>query len=332
MGVSRVAVDPRKLQSIAVINGLVDANQPGCSAAVEIDGSIVWAAARGLANLATGEKITTQTRFDIASISKQFTATAILQLEREGKLSLNDTIAQYVPGLPAWGKTITLSALMHHTSRIPDFWVPLSHVGIGFSSPASQADVVAAIRRLPRLDPGSGYEYSNSNYVLLAEVVRVVSGMALPDYLNEHIFTPLKLDMVLDPVLTAPDVALSYDDNNKLVVAGWDVFGPTGIHTTSSELAIWGDQYRQSTIVLADFATDAADANDPAEPRVYGAGIGILADGSLRSDGRWGGTTSTLQISADRHTSIVVMCAGHLAPRFPLADQLWSVWIGPQGD
>ena len=80
-----------------------------------------------------GIPVTTDTRFDIASVSKQFTATAILMLQREGKLSLADPIANYVDGLPDWGASVTLDQLMHQTSRIPDYWVELDDIDIGFA-------------------------------------------------------------------------------------------------------------------------------------------------------------------------------------------------------
>jgi CubicO group peptidase (beta-lactamase class C family) len=110
-----------------------------------------------------GVPVTTTTRFDMASISKQFTATAILMLQREGSLGLGDPISAYVDALPAWGSSVTLEQLMHQTSRIPDYWVELDEAGIGFSDPADQATTVAAIRRETALEPGEGFLYSNSN-------------------------------------------------------------------------------------------------------------------------------------------------------------------------
>ncbi len=174
---------------------LVPATSPGCSAAFAEEGTVVWAGAAGLADLEQGTPLTIETRFDIASVAKQFTATAILMLQRDGLLSVSDPIGNYVDDLPDWGETVTLDQLIHHTSRIEDFWVELDDEDIGFTDPADQATTVAAIARETELNTeGTGYFYSNSNYVLLAEVVQRVSGQPLPDFLATRVFGPLGLD------------------------------------------------------------------------------------------------------------------------------------------
>jgi len=317
-----------KAKSDEAVTTLVNAAQPGCSAAVARHGRVVWAGAGGLADLATKTPDTTSTRFDMASVSKQFTATAILMLQRQGKVKLSDPIAKYVDGLPAWGATITLDQLMHHTSHIPDYWVELAKVGIGFTQAADQQTTVNAIRREKKLSPGTGYEYSNSNYVLLAEVVGRVSGTPLPTYLADHIFTPLGLKMVVAPAIKAPDVALSYDDNVRLQQPGWTAYGYSGIITTPSELARWGDQYRAGDIIQDDFAVGAVDEG---KGEKYAAGMDIQVNGGLNHTGRIGGYVTDFTISRDRETVIAVMCNGHTSPRWGLTDALWRIWDPSSG-
>lgn len=304
---------------------LVPATKPGCTAAVARKGVVLWAGAGGLADLAHKTPVTVDTRYDIASVAKQFTATAILMLQREGGLTLGDPISKYVSGLPAWGSTVTLTQLMHHTSRVPDYWVELDEIGIGFSDPADQAATVDAIRRATTLEPGSGFLYSNSNYVLLAEVVKKVSGMPLPEFLTTRIFEPLGLDMVLAPTLHADDIALSYDDDDNLQEAGWTSYGHTGIITTASELARWGDQYRAGDIIQDDFMDGVVYE---ADGEYYAAGMDVEVDGDINHTGRMGGFVSDFTVSADREWTVAVMCNGHLAKRFPLAAALWKIW-GP---
>lgn len=302
---------------------LVNYTQPGCSAAVAKDGTVAWAGAAGLADLAAGTPITTETRFDLASVSKQFTATAILMLQREGLLSVGDPIGNYVEDLPDWGETVTLDQLIHHTSRIPDFWVELDDEGIGFSDPADQQTTVEAIARETELEPGTGYFYSNSNYVLLAEVISKVSGLAFPDFMAQRIFEPLGLDMVIAPTLQGPDIALSYADNMGLQPHAWTAYGHVGIITTPSELARWGDQYREGDIVEDDFAVGAVDEG---AGELYAAGIDIEVDGDLNHTGSWGGHVSDFTVSEDRETTIAVVCNGHAGDRFGIADALWAIW------
>jgi CubicO group peptidase (beta-lactamase class C family) len=323
------ALADRAARSDAAVEDLVPASRPSCSAAVGRKGVVLWAGAGGQANLSKDIPATTATRYDIAAVSKQFTATAILMLQREGELKVSDPVSKYVSGLPPWGATVTLDELMHHTSRIPDYWVELDGIGIGFSDPANQTVTLDAIRRETRLEPGSGFLYSNSNYVLLAEVVRKASGQRLPQFLDAHIFTPLDLDMELAPAVRAPDIALSYDDDLHLQQAGWTSYGHTGIVTTPSELVRWGDQYRglldgvDSEFIQDDFADGAVE---DADGDLYAAGMGIEEDGALNHTGRMGGFVTDFTVSADRLTVIAVMCNGHLSKRFELASALWEIW------
>ncbi len=314
----------RAALSEELLADLVPATQPGCSAAVAATGEIIWAGAAGLADLENRAPLTTETRFDIASVAKQFTATAILMLAREGKLALTDTVGAYVDDLPDWADVVTLDQLIHHTSRIPDFWVELDVAGIGFTDPADQATTVAAIARETELDSdGVGYLYSNANYVLLAEVVARVSGQALPDFLAERVFAPLGLDMVVAPTLSGPDIARPYGDTLALEEGAWTAYGHIGIITTPSELARWGDQYRTGDIVQDDFAVGAVDEG---LGELYAAGIDIETDGDLNHTGRWGGYVSEFTVSSDRDLTITVMCNGHASDRWGVTDGLWAIW------
>jgi CubicO group peptidase (beta-lactamase class C family) len=321
------STDKRSLQSDAAVLDWINPKRPGCSAAVGIRGEVVWAGATGIANRTTDAPVTTETRFDMASVSKQFTATAILMLQREGALKLADPVGRYVDGLPAWGSSVTLGQLMHHTSRVPDYWTVLDRDGIGFSDAADHERILNAIRRLTTLESEGGYSYSNSNYVLLAEVVAQVSGQRLPKFLAERIFTPLGLDMELTPGLVADDVALSYDAEGGFQPPGWTAYGAIGIITTPSELVRWGDQYRAGDIIQDDFAVGAVDEGTG---EYYGAGIDIEADDRLNHNGRFGGYISTFTVSADRETTVVVMCNGHSAKRLELAEALWAIWVEPE--
>jgi CubicO group peptidase (beta-lactamase class C family) len=137
-----------------------------------------------MADLRTGTRITPDTVFDIGSISKQFTATAVLLLAGAGTLSLDDPLAKHLGGLPAWSHRVTLAQLMHHTSGIPDYQQRLLDEGHPVSEPTTQQQALqtlAAVRRLA-FSPGSAWEYSNSNYLLLADSVaaRPLGGQ-LPD-------------------------------------------------------------------------------------------------------------------------------------------------------
>lgn len=321
-----LAVEKKVALSDEALESLTSVDLPGCSAAVAVEGELVWAAARGLADLTTGVPLTTSTRFDIASVSKQFTATALLLLQGDGLLSLTDPVSRYVEGLPGWADEVTLEALLHHTARIPDYWVELDRVGIGFADAADQSTTVAAIARESEREPGDGYFYSNSHYVLLASVIERVSGQSLPDFLAARVFGPLDLAMAVAPTARAADVAMSYEIDLQPLVSGLTAYGHTGIITTPSELARWGDQYRTSEIVPDDLAAGAVPDGDGAR---YGPGIFLNDDGTLSHSGRWGGYLSNFRVSVDRETVMAVACNGRGADRAGLAEALWQIWTNP---
>lgn len=150
-------------------------------------------AAYGSADLGHGVANTTQTRFQIGSISKTFTAAAILLLVERGFLELDDPVAKFLPGFPN-GEAITIHHLLSHTSGLPRFVFQPDYVDRS-KRHHTAADLVAWASQLPpRAVPGEGAAYSNANYAILAAVVEQVSGVNYPAFLEAEIFGPLDLD------------------------------------------------------------------------------------------------------------------------------------------
>ncbi len=312
-------------------------DQPGCSAAVAIDGQVVWAGARGMANLEQKTPLTTDTRFDIASVSKQFTATAILLLSFDGALTLQDPVSRYVPGLPAWGDQVTLDQLIHHTSGIPDYVQHFTTSGISFDTPTTQQDAIRVIAGMTELDatPGEVFEYSNSNYVLLAEVAAAASGIPLPDLLKQRVFDPLGLTMVLVPALQAPDVATGYWTINGVLtpeVVRWVQLGDGSIYTTPSELVRWADNYRTGRLggpqLQAAVTANPVPEGTKAQPNPmhYGAGIDITPEGAFGHLGGWAGFSSFMTTSTDHHTTIAASCNSDNALGTTGPGALQTIW------
>ena len=183
---------------------------------------------------------------------------------------------------------------MHHTSHIPDYWVELAKVGIGFTQAADQQTTLNAIRREKKLSPGTSYEYCNWCPVLLAAVVERVSGTTLPTYLADH-FSALGLKMVVAPAIKAPDVALSYDDNVQVQQPGWTAYGYSSIIATHRRNWPSGaTEYRAGDIIQADFAVGAVDEGAGEK---YAAGMDIQVHGGLNHTGRIGGYVTDFTIS-----------------------------------
>jgi CubicO group peptidase (beta-lactamase class C family) len=325
--------------SQAVLDGAIKTGEPGCSAAVGVDGKVAWTGVRGVANLATGAAISTDTVFDIASVSKQFTATATLLLVETGKLTLSDPVSQYVPDLPAWAARVTIVEMMHHTSGIPDYVGLLQDQGYQYSDRTTETDALQALAGATELtfNPGTRYEYSNSNYLLLGEVVHRVSGQPLPDFLSTQIFQPLGLTMVLDPVGRIPAKALSYTKSGKrnqgeyqVADSPWEQVGDGGIQTTPTQLVRWGDNYRTGKVggqTLLDAQLAGAVETEPGGGDRYGAGIIALANGTLDHDGAWAGFLTAFRVSSDRRSTLAISCNVDKQDPEAMADSLERIWM-----
>jgi D-alanyl-D-alanine carboxypeptidase len=170
---------------------------PSASVAVVQDGKIAYLQAYGAAKLDPHTPATPQMRYNIGSISKQFTAAAILLLAEEGKLSLDDPVSKYIPGLTS-GDQITIRQLLSHTSGYQDYW-PQDYVPPLMMKPISTQGIMDRWAKIP-LDfpPGTKWQYSNTNYVIAGVIAEKVSGVPLLQFLGQRIFTPLNMTSVAD--------------------------------------------------------------------------------------------------------------------------------------
>ncbi|MGC9292949.1 MAG: serine hydrolase domain-containing protein [Acidobacteriaceae bacterium] len=168
---------------------------PSASVGIVQDGHIAYLKAYGHARLAPDVDATPTMRYSIGSISKQFTAAAILLLEQQGKLSLDDTVSRWFPNLTD-ANQVTLRELLSHTSGYQDYW-PEDYVMPPMLLPTTADAIMAKWGEKP-LDfpPGTQWQYSNTNFVIAGKIVESVSGEPLMQFLQEHIFTPLQMSSV----------------------------------------------------------------------------------------------------------------------------------------
>jgi CubicO group peptidase (beta-lactamase class C family) len=221
---------------------------PGGVVAVIRDGEVVHRTAFGMADLERGVAVTPDSVFEIGSISKQFTAMCILLLELDGKLALDDDVREYVPELPAYERPITLRHLLHHTSGIRDIETLIPLAGLPWFNYSSRRELLELITRQRGLNfpPGRQYLYSNSGYLLLAEIVERVSGESLRDFAETRIFGPLGMNDTEfwdHPSQIVEDRAIAYSEtgegswSNELWYLPFD--GPAGVYTSVGDLARW---------------------------------------------------------------------------------------------
>jgi CubicO group peptidase (beta-lactamase class C family) len=171
-----------------------DARQPGvpgCAVGIVRSGEFVYKQAYGLADLERHVPLTTRSRFNIASDAKQFTAAVVAQLARTGRLSLDDSVRKHVPELPAYYDAVTIRDLIHHTSGIRDYPTLLAMAGQPEVASEFQFLRLMGRQRALNFTPGTQFLYSNSGYVMLAVVVRRVTGKSLRQYADEVLFEPL---------------------------------------------------------------------------------------------------------------------------------------------
>jgi CubicO group peptidase (beta-lactamase class C family) len=174
----------------ALLSGLIQTNDPGLAILVAQDGKILFEKGHGLAGLEHRVPITPQTIFRIGSITKQFTAAAILKLQEEGKLSVEDKLSKYIPGFPR-GDEVTLRQLLTHTSGLGDY-LHDSNIQSRVTNATTTEVIIKEIEKHPYdLAPGTKWHYSNSGYVLLGYIVEKVSGQSYGDFLRENFFQPL---------------------------------------------------------------------------------------------------------------------------------------------
>ncbi len=166
-------------------------NETGATALVSRHGKIIYKKAFGMANIELNVPMQTNNVFRIGSITKQFTAIAILQLMEQGKLNLRDEITRFIPDYPVQGETITIENLLTHTSGIRDF-TSIKDTVQRSKRDFTPAQMISYFQNQPmRFKPGTRYEYSNSNYFLLGYIIEKIAGKTYQQYLEANFFQPL---------------------------------------------------------------------------------------------------------------------------------------------
>src|SRR6185369_16005719 len=183
-----------KIDKLAA-EALAETGVPSASIAVVKDGKIVYLNAYGSARLEPKTPATSAMRYSIGSISKQFTAVAMLLLQEQGKLSLDDKVGKFVPDLTR-ANEVTIRQLLSHTSGYQDYW-PQDYVMPMMLQPVNAAKILDLWARKPLdFDPGTKWQYSNTNYVIAGVIIEKVSGKPLLQFLQEKVFSPLGMSSV----------------------------------------------------------------------------------------------------------------------------------------
>jgi CubicO group peptidase (beta-lactamase class C family) len=222
------------------------ANHPGGTVLISLKGETIFSKAYGLSSLEYSIPNTLNTRFNIGSLSKQFTAMGIVLLEEQNKLSFEDDIRKYIPELALYDKTITIRHLLHHTSGIRDIHGLLGLAGWRPADLETNEDVYRVFKNQKDLNfnPGDELSYSNTGYIFLARIIEKVSGLTFEQWMKQNIFDPLGMKNTYvetqhDRIVSNNATSYYLRDDFRRAIEYWGYFGAGNMHSTVEDLNIW---------------------------------------------------------------------------------------------
>ena len=318
-GQGTIADELRTKIDAAVTDVLTKTGAPSASIALVAEGRIVYTHAYGLANLESKTPATPGMRYSIGSVSKQFTSSAILLLAEEGKLSLDDRVARWLPDLTRAGE-VTIRQILSMTSGYQDYW-PQDYVMPPMLKPVTAQAILDEWARKPLdFEPGSRWQYSNTNYVIAGLIVEKASGIPLLEFLSKRIFGPLAMKTVSD-IDSAP--LGSNDPARYLRFAlgpprlapkegkGW-LFAAGELAMTADDLARWDVSMIDRTVLhpasYREMQTDMRLTNGAGTR--YGLGVQVQMTGGRRliaHGGEVSGFTAENQVYPDDRAAVVVL-------------------------
>jgi CubicO group peptidase (beta-lactamase class C family) len=334
------------------IFGKWSSSTPGCAVAASVGGQRVVSTAYGLADLEHDVKNTADTIFEAGSVSKQFTAAAVLLLARDGRLSLDDPVRKHIPELRDYGAPLLVRHMLNHTSGLRDWgsvegiagWPRTTRV----NTHAHVLEILARQRAL-NFTPGTRWSYSNSGYNLAAVLVARVSGMPFAEFTRTRIFEPLGMTRTSwrdDHTRIVKGRAIAYENrqgNFHIDMPFENVHGNAGLLTTVGDLLKWNDNFTSPKVGDAGFVAELQQPGRFNDRRAHEYAFGLTVGtykGVRQVDhsGSTAGYRAHLSRYPDQRVSVAVLCnvssgdatrsaravadellADHLAPSEPKA-------------
>jgi CubicO group peptidase (beta-lactamase class C family) len=334
----------------ALFEDSVHSNTPGAAVLIARDGKKLLEKGYGLAQVEVRTPITCDTRFRVGSITKQFTAAAILKLQEQGQLNINDPISKYFPDWPK-GRAVTLRHLLTHSSGIHNFTAkPGFQTNVTVATPLET--LISSFKNDPYdFNPGAQFRYCNSGYVLLGAVIQKVSGETYASYLRETFFKPLGMkDTGVSPSdapLTNEALGYSYENSSVRRSVDWNmsnVAGAGNLYSTARDLSLWnealfGGRVLSSASLQAAFTVGVLVDDDPSHPEDTGYGYGWAIDRlngtrEISHGGELAGFGSYLLRLPEYKLTVVVLL--NCVPQLPklqqwvLAREIARLALGPE--
>src|SRR5215211_5897549 len=250
--------DARALRTDSVFQRFDRTDSPGCALGVYQDGKVLSARGYGMASLEHGVALSPRSVLDVGSISKQFTAMSILLLQKEGKLSVDDPIRKYIPEMPAYADKVTLRRALSQTSGLRDLYVMWGQTGRTFAGDTVDALRIITRSAEPNYEPGARYLYTNSGWILAAQIVYRLTGKTLAQFAEERIFAPLGMRdtrYLADAAVIIPNLATAYSPRQggggfRVARSAYDsaIMGAGAVHTTVEDFGRWLDNYDEAMV------------------------------------------------------------------------------------
>ena len=289
---------------------------------LSVNGQVIFDRGYGYADSDKQELLTSHSSFNLASVSKQFTAVGIVLLKHQEKLSYSDELVEFIPELSFYSG-ITIRHLLNHTSGIPDYF-SVANQNIDANEIVTTnklINIYSETKPNVRFKPGEKYEYSNMAYVLLAEIIARISGKSYSEYMYEHVFQPLNMrhTRVFNLLSQENPVNRVYGFKRQFFLFGkknlsdlnrFDgVVGDAGIYSSAYDLFIWHKALLSDTFVPIKELADAYESgvlNDGSETG-YGFGWFLNGDGTVEHAGGWQGFATYLHRDLVKDQLIVVL-------------------------
>ncbi len=332
--------DDREAQVDGVFAAWSKPDTPGAAVAVVMDGKPVLVKGYGSADLEHGTPITPTTLFDAASLAKQFTAAAVLMLEADGKISLQDEVRRFIPEFPDFGRPVTIRHLLYHTSGLRDYGGLVQMSGGRMDDPITSRDVLKLVSRQRELNfpPGTEFAYSNAGYVVLAEIVARAGGQKFRDWTWARLFAPLgmKETFFRDDLTDARVEAIySYSRTSggrfEKVPNNGAIPGPGSLFISAADLAHWLAA-QQSTASAGDLRTRMATPGtlDDGRPLHYAAGLIIGRYRGLpilHHSGGWAGFRGETVLFPEQKLAVAVLSNNSALDPAPISRQISGIYL-----
>lgn len=315
---------------------------PGCAVAVATNGAPALERAYGMADLEHDVPNTPDTIFEAGSVSKQFTAMAVLLLARDGKLSLDDAVRKYVPELPDYGSPLTIRHMLTHTSGLRDWGEVEGIAGWPRTSRAyTHAHVLDIVSRQKALNftPGTAWSYSNTGYNLAVVIVSRVSGKPFAEFTRERIFAPLGMTHTSwrdDFTRIVKHRAIAYSqaqDNWHQEMPFENVHGNGGLLTTVGDLLKWNENFVSPKVgdanLIAEQQTVFHLASGESTGYAFGLYVGTYRGArEISHSGSTAGYRAFLARYPDQHVSVAVLCNAGSANPTQYAHAVAALYVG----